>query len=125
MQRLYSMFPAGVPGAALLLLRVTAAAALLLFVSGQQGFEPLGLRLGACAVLCAFMCMGIFTPICSATAVAVESATMFGHWKTQTQSVWLWIPVFLCIAMLGPGAFSIDARLFGRQIIRRPPQGRP
>ena len=114
------MFPAGIPGAALLLLRVTAAAVFFLFVWGQHGFGPPKVRLSVCGLSCGLMCLGLFTPICFTIVAAVETVAIVAQWRTQSAFIWLWVPVSLCILMLGPGAFSIDARLFGRQIIRSP-----
>ena len=117
---MYSMFPAGVPGLALLLLRVTASAAVSLFALGQQGLGPAKLRLGVCCVSCGLMCLGLLTPICSGVVAAMGAITMCIQWRTQSAIVWLWVAILLCISMLGPGRFSLDARLFGRKIIRSP-----
>ena len=112
------MFPAGVPGLALVLLRVTASASFSLFALGQQGLGPAKIRLAVCGVSCGLMCLGLLTPICSGVIAAMGAITICSQSGTQSPIVWLWVVILLCIAMLGPGAFSLDARLFGRKIIR-------
>ena len=112
------MFPAGAPGAALLLLRVTSAIVFALLVWNSEAVGPSRFRLSVCAIPSALMCLGLFTPICSVIFGVIEVIAMSAEWKTQSKLVVLWLPVSLCIALLGPGAFSLDARLFGRKIIR-------
>ena len=117
-QRLYSMFPAGAPGAALLLLRVTAAIVFALLVWNSEAVGPARFRFSVCVLAAALICLGLFTPICSVIFGLIEGITMSAEWRTQSKLVVLWLPVSLCIALLGPGAFSLDARLFGRKRIR-------
>ena len=78
MQRLFSMFPTGAAGIALALLRVTAAAMLLMIafpggevISSQWAFAGL-------AVLAAFFFLGAFTPILCFLSVCIEIAAIFG-----------------------------------------------
>ena len=112
------MFPAGAPGAALLLLRVTAAIVFALLVWNSEAVGPARFRFSVCVIPSALMCLGLFTPICSVVIGLVEAIAMSAEWRTQSKLVVLWLPVSLCIALLGPGAFSLDARLFGRKRIR-------
>ena len=112
------MFSAGAPGAALLLLRVTAAIVFALLIWNYQALGPARFRLSICVVPSALMCLGLFTPICSVVIGLVEAIAMSAEWRTQSMLVVLWLPVSLGIALLGPGAFSLDARLFGRKRIR-------
>ena len=119
MQRLFSTFPNGWPGRALLLLRTVAAAPLLYrsidFLGGFVLAPILAVDLLAlfCGILIA---LGLCTPLaaflqfCLEAWLALRSGTLLGdHLILAT------IGVSLC--MLGPGAWSIDAHLFGRRRI--------
>jgi putative oxidoreductase len=61
---------------------------------------------------------GLWTPVAGGLAALEETArALSGHSPTREA---VWIHAFLALlslslAMLGPGAWSIDARLFGRQ----------
>jgi hypothetical protein len=105
------MFPVGSPGVALLVLRGCIVAALvgIAFPTGWQHFAFLGL-LG-------MLCLGLLTPVvCGVAAAAV--LLDWSHLRTGS-SVQLSIVVLatLAYAFLGPGAYSVDARLFGRRIL--------
>ncbi|MCI1048502.1 MULTISPECIES: hypothetical protein [unclassified Stenotrophomonas] len=107
MQRLFVMFPDRGPGIGLLWLRLCLAAALC---------AP-GTHAGWGAVLCglaaAMLVLGVLTPL----ATLMAAATMF----TQ-QAPWPLVALPAALLMLGPGAYSVDARLFGRRLLgRRPP----
>jgi hypothetical protein len=105
------MFPAGAPGAALLVIRCCIAAAL-------AGIAfPAGWRHVAFMVLLGMLCLGMFTPVVclAATLVALMDLP-----HLLTENVIEVILVLLCASsftFLGPGAFSIDARLFARRMV--------
>ena len=70
--------------------------------------------IGACAGI--LLLIGLWTPICGAVIAAVEA------WVAFSTAGGSWIPIILAtlgatLAMIGPGAWSIDARLFGRKHI--------
>ncbi|AWB78787.1 hypothetical protein D7U87_14880 [Stenotrophomonas maltophilia] len=107
MQRLFVMFPDRGPGIGLLWLRLCLAAALC---------AP-GTHAGWGAVLCglaaAMLVLGVLTPL----ATLMAAATMFAQ-----QAPWPLVALPAALLMLGPGAYSVDARLFGRRLLgRRPP----
>jgi putative oxidoreductase len=121
-QRLFSTFPDGWPGTGLLFLR--AAGAIPAVQYGISGLltTPLPAHLilqlisaGAAALLLA----GFWTPIAGVLLAVTEMVLAFSH------SYDPWIHILLgafgaALAMLGPGAWSVDARLFGRKRIRIP-----
>src|SRR5215470_12287116 len=119
MQRLFSMFPEGGPGVALLLLRVSVAAILVISaVSRLSNFSHL---LVAAAVLVGvLLVIGLFTPVSSWAAVAVGIANLVvdGH---PSNSVIIVVATSIleaiALALLGPGAYSLDAKLFGRRVM--------
>jgi putative oxidoreductase len=119
LQRLFSMFADGWPGKGLLLQRVVTTAALI-----QYGIADLGKAhqfsliapqiIGACAGI--LLLVGLWTPVMG-TAIAIVEA-----WIVFSRPGDPWIPIMLAalgasLAMIGPGAWSIDARLFGRKHI--------
>ena len=124
MQRLFSNFADGWPGVGLLLLRLLTGAALIHFgITGiLEGTPPLIIALqvigGAAAI---FLLLGLFTPLAGALAAIAETGIAVARlasycsgdpWVTLADAV-----LAASLAMIGPGAWSIDARLFGRKHI--------
>jgi uncharacterized membrane protein YphA (DoxX/SURF4 family) len=113
-QRLYSTFARGWPGVGLLFLRLSAAIVAFHF-SGDalaiSGSLSRAVIEGADALL---LCAGLWTPIGGGLLAGLAVWTAF----SRTDDPWALIllaAVGLALAMLGPGAWSIDARLFGRK----------
>jgi hypothetical protein len=117
MQRLFSMFPSGMAGAGLLVLRVCSAA--VLFVDGTA-HPPEGksmLLLLLFAILSGTLCIGLFTPYAAAIGCLFELTAV---WAADAQVPFHFIVAALNIAavgLLGPGAYSFDACIFGRKLI--------
>ncbi len=119
MQRLYSMFPAHLPGLALLILRFSVAA---VFISDAEvRFAHLvpGWAAPFCWLVGLSLALGILTPIAAVLAAVFELTGML-HVEHGTQPLFL-LPLIVSVAVaaLGPGAYSIDARLFGRRVVVR------
>jgi uncharacterized membrane protein YphA (DoxX/SURF4 family) len=128
LQGLFSTFPGGRRGLGLLLVRAMVGCTLLIqgladLSNPQAAFHSW--ILAAVAVLCAiFLLFGLFTPIVS-LLVAVGVVGMTLPWfsaqaKNLLSNNILTINTVissLAILLLGPGAFSVDARLFGRREI--------
>jgi uncharacterized membrane protein YphA (DoxX/SURF4 family) len=119
MQRLFSTFPNRGAGVALVVLRLAVAVAL---VSGAglcpgPGAEVLVALSRIAAVL---IVVGWFTPLAAGSAVLVSLSTF---WLCRQGAVdALMIAILVAISLLGAGAYSVDARLYGR---RRLVVGRP
>jgi uncharacterized membrane protein YphA (DoxX/SURF4 family) len=124
---MFSMFPDGWPGAGLLLLRTAAGAGLI--AQGIAYFEDrreMGLPTIAVAVFAiavgALLLTGCLTRFASvATTIGGvfsiffrETIPHFGLFETPTTSA-LAIVIAAALICLGPGAFSLDASLFGRR----------
>lgn len=117
MQRLYSTFADGWPGVGLLLQRVVAAIMVVSFgvihlTDSSLSISMIPHIIGACAGV--FFLVGLWTPIVGTLVTVVEL------WLALTHIGNPWISILLATiggssAMLGPGAFSVDARLFGRR----------
>ena len=119
MQRLFSSFADGWPGAGLLLLRLLAGSGLLYggFVSSRYALNTAQMVLPVLAAASgAMLVMGLFTPFAGIMAAAVEVWIAFSHPGYRWPQIGL-AGLTLSLAMIGPGAWSIDARLFGRKQI--------
>jgi uncharacterized membrane protein YphA (DoxX/SURF4 family) len=131
-QRLFFAFPSGWPGAGLLLMRMVAGLGIL--VQGKYYVSEPDPTLAAWAVGLAAMVaasmllIGFLTPLagsfvglgalgtwlslipaCTPTLFDSRAAAVFG------------LTILWAIVTLGPGAFSVDARLYGRREIIFPP----
>ena len=118
LQRLYSTFPRGWPGAGLLCLRLIAAIATFHYVISGFASDPNVLRILIESVAGLLLCAGLWTPI------AGSALSIVGLWSAFSGHGDFWAQILLAtmaaaLAMLGPGAWSVDARLFGRKRLIR------
>lgn len=117
MQRLFSTFASGLPGFGLLVQRLIACIVLLHNgISVLKETLPFGVVMPEMsgAVLGLFIFAGLWTPVVGTLVAAVEVWIVFAGGGN------VWVSILLAIlggtlAMIGPGAWSIDARLFGRK----------
>ena len=123
LQRLFSTFPSGAPGVGLLVLRAAGGATL-----AAQGvmllFSHSSLSVNALAVSVLFTLTGVFiligflTPIVSPLAAlecaaALVCSTLPWGLLGASLVVFRLIAMFVAIALIGPGSFSVDAHIFG------------
>ena len=125
LQRLFSTFPNRWPGVGLLLLRLGVGIALIylgigLLVGGMG--EPIAIARELIEVAAGiFLLAGLWTPVIATLIALDELWIAFSLYASEPGS--RWIHIFLAVltagvAMLGPGAWSIDARLFGRKLFK-------
>ena len=114
------MFPPGWPGLALILLRVSVATALLLQGYGQRLWLS-GWMLGVVVPLCACLCVGFLTPIVAILALLFHVLAWSSLSSDGAGMTAIALPDALALALLGPGAYSIDAHRFGRRVVVLPP----
>jgi len=137
LQRLFSTFPGGWPGFGLMLLRIALG-----FVAGAEGIASLrghpdaGLIawvIGSLSILSGvMMIVGFLTPFAGVVVGACGGVPLL-YWNNfEANSFVTWrygilvLVVAISLVLLGPGAFSLDARLFGRREIVIPrSSGRP
>jgi putative oxidoreductase len=124
-RRLYSTFAGGWPGAGLLLMRVVVGSALVVRASLRlwSDLPPMNVTIPAVLLMGAgiLLIAGLWTPIVGTSIALIEI------WKVLTVAgdKWVWLllgTAAVALAMLGPGRWSIDARLFGWRRIEAPPR---
>jgi uncharacterized membrane protein YphA (DoxX/SURF4 family) len=67
----------------------------------------------------ALLLVGIWTPIVG-TILALLEIGMLVHGTIRSEDAILAAAIALSVAMLGPGAWSVDAAIFGRQRLEFP-----
>ena len=115
MQRLYSIFPQGLPGFGLVLLRMAVILQWLMHI----GPRPSVWLLLMTAMFIVAIVLGILTSaaclllFASVTIIGINS----GSFSIATLCEGLQT---IALILLGPGAYSLDARIFGRRIVELP-----
>ena len=115
MRRLFSTFARGLPGVGLLLLRLVVGIALI-----DRGVTRLlggtSVHLAVLSVLTTgaglLLLAGLWTPIAGTVVAFIELWKVFLH----VGDPWIYIllgTIGAALALLGPGAWSVDARFFG------------
>lgn len=120
LQRLFSMFPNGLPGAGLLLLRLVCsslviATAIATFVEKPQTL--LLIRESFACVAALLLLMGLWTPIAGVAITVLELWATVSLTNGMESSILL-AALGAALAVLGPGSYSVDAKLFGRKRIQ-------
>jgi len=133
-RRSFSAFPDGWPGHGLLLLRVTVGLPLMCWgasdlaaaLTTQNGHHTAFALLSssaipelAAAIAGILVLSGLFTPV--AGGIIVLAQIWMAFFPVFANDGERWMRLFLAaaaasVAMLGPGAWSVDARRFGRKV---------
>jgi len=122
LRRLFSTFARGWPGIGLVVLRVVLGITLIWRAVGRLSGDPsthmtvlslLGIGAGL------LLLMGLWTPVAATLVAAVQV------WKIcwKIGDPWIYIllgTIAVAVAMLGPGFWSVDARLYGWKRIDLP-----
>ncbi|HKR34722.1 MAG TPA: hypothetical protein VJT10_07780 [Steroidobacteraceae bacterium] len=116
------MFPPGLPGLALLLLRASVAIALLLDSYAHGAALP-GWVHGTAILISLVVSVGYLTPIVAAAALVLHAIVWFviaAGVDAAAVAIVLSLDA-LALALLGPGAYSLDSHRFGRRRLVLPP----
>lgn len=128
-RRSFSAFPDGWPGHGLLLLRLTLGLPLIYWaVAGLAASHFMAIPQLAAAIAGMFLVFGLFTPVAGAIIVLAQAwmalAPTFANDGERPMRLAL-AAAAASMAMLGPGAWSVDARRFGRKVFEIGEPGRP
>lgn len=137
LQKFFSTFPNGWPGAGLLILRIAVAVNVIaqgvFILTRSDTAVSTFWALGVFAIITGFVFMvGFLTPIVGsilAIGYLIDAVSLYlsnDSSKHTAVSVAFYLALIsLALALLGPGAFSVDARLFGRLEIIIPERRHP
>ncbi|WP_222439770.1 hypothetical protein [Alloacidobacterium dinghuense] len=111
------MFPAGAPGIGLLILRLCAAAtlvrnAVLIAAPALPWWGSVALL-----VLVVGLCIGVFTPAACIASILAQIVLLIWAAHGDPFEFVFSLSVTWALLFLGPGAFSLDGRMFGRRRI--------
>ena len=116
LRRLYSTFAGGWPGTGLLLMRAVAGSALIVGagLTLRSDPPPMNVTIPAILLLGAgiLLIAGLWTPIVGSSIALIEVWKML--MLAGNKPLWLMLGTAgAALAMLGPGLWSVDARLYG------------
>jgi len=124
LRRLFSTFARGWPGVGLLLIRMVVGITLIdRGVTSLWSNPPILLTVLSVLTIGAglLLLIGLWTPVAGTLVAVIELWKIFLH----VGDPWIYIllgTLGAALAMLGPGALSVDARLFGWKRINLPPR---
>ena len=126
---MFSMFPDGSPGAGLLLLRTAAGVVLTthgvayLGERSESGFLALAV-VSVLSVVGLLLLIGFLTRAVALVAAVIGVNSVFAWFpkvnaapSVTPMTAVLFVVIAIAVICLGPGAYSLDARLFGRREI--------
>src|ERR1700736_1347454 len=113
------MFPTGLPGIGLIAVRVTVASMLLVDGSPHAAPQSMGRVFGS---LVAAVCLvfGILTPYAAGFAGCIEFWRLCTRDNVDLFHLIAAIVITLALGVLGPGAYSVDKKIFGRRLVNLP-----
>lgn len=116
MRRFFSSFPGKWPGLGLLLLRLTLAGGLFADAVVRLHEPVIWQTVSATAeiVLGVASIVGVWMPLGGVVIFLFQLGMVVMNGATMEPALQR-ASIGLCLALLGPGAWSIDARLFGRR----------
>lgn len=119
-QRLFSIFPHGLPGIGLLFLRSSVAIGLL-FDDHFQQQALAGWAQGVAILLSVALFAGYLTPVAAAIGLLSHGLVWFelGGGRAAVEAI-ICLDI-IALALLGPGGYSVDAFRFGRRMVVLPP----
>jgi uncharacterized membrane protein YphA (DoxX/SURF4 family) len=119
------MFPTGTAGAALFLLRILVAVNLVWEGTAHWTLVTSVWITLAFVVPALCLCLGLLSSFAAIAGFLIQIIVVFEVGGRHGFHLGLSILSAAVVAALGPGAYSIDARLFGRKVLKVPPRHRP
>ena len=115
-QHRFLLYPAGAPGAGLLIMRISVTAFLL--HRAVTGFPPATPAAVALSLLACLVAVGLFMRTGACCAAIAAGLMAYGENSWLTNGLLANLLDASVLAIVGPGAFSLDANLFGRKTVR-------
>jgi putative oxidoreductase len=116
LRRLFSTFAPGWPGAGLLLMRLVAGSCLVIHGSArlQHGPSTQFVAFGVFAITTGLLLFaGLWTPLAGSLVAALAMWNILITQPKDPSACILMATIGVSLALVGPGAWSVDARLFG------------
>jgi len=112
-RRLFSTFARGSPGAGLLVMRLVGGTAFVARAFATLHSDTPTAAATAVLAICAGLCLlaGLWTPVAGSIVAAI--GIWFAFTDADPLASILLATIGAVLALVGPGAWSIDARLFG------------
>jgi hypothetical protein len=114
------MFPPGLPGLALLLLRISVASAVLIEGFCLRSSSP-GWLQAIAVLISAALVPGYLTPLIAVAALIFHTWIWYSHGLGSAAIAAIGSLDALALALLGPGGYSVDSILYGRRLVVLPP----
>jgi len=115
MRRLFSSFARGWPGIGLLLLRIVCGGFLVIDGTDKcQAGHPIGVLIGGLFTIVdgALLVTGLWTPIAGPLVIVLSAWGILVQHQDPHPGILL-AAIGAALGLVGPGALSLDARLFG------------
>jgi uncharacterized membrane protein YphA (DoxX/SURF4 family) len=116
------MFPTGIAGVALVVLRVSVAISLMADGTPHEAFVTSFWLLLAFLLPALLLVIGFLTPYVCAVSCLMEAGAFLHSRDHHDFHLLLSVSHSVVVAMLGPGAYSIDAQIFGRRLLTASPR---
>lgn len=110
------MFPQGAPGFALLLLRISVATIFLTSLANESLVSSVPLVCAGVLLISASLSIGFLTPYLSVISLISGVAVLLVDPSSHNIVHVALLFDATALALLGPGAYSVDARLFGLRV---------
>jgi hypothetical protein len=114
------MFPAGWPGFALLILRASVAMTLVVRITTHRAGLSVWIT-GASLIVGAALSAGFMTPIAALLTLGLHALIWSSLGAGDPGTVAAVCVDAIVLGLLGPGAYSLDARRYGRQLVIQTP----
>jgi len=122
LRRLFSTFARGWPGVGLLLLRLVVGIALVWVAAEKLNGGPPLQVIALCAVaigLALLLVAGLWTPVAGTLVAALELCTIPCELGSLSTHIFM-ATMAAAVALVGPGFWSLDSRLYGWKRIDPP-----